>query len=123
MFESRRKLRRRRDRLFVRRRRLGRHEQVILSILAVLIGAAAAYGAIAFRWTIGAVQLGFFGFSSERGYGLAAERPWWQVLLAPAAGGLLIGLFIHYVMPGRLFRRAPQAVGRKLGVRLMSESM
>ena len=123
MFESRRKLRRRRDRLFVRRRRLGRHEQVILSILAVLIGAAAAYGAIAFRWTIGAVQLGFFGFSSERGYGLAAERPWWQVLLAPAAGGLLIGFFIHYVMPGRLFRRAPQAVGRELGVRLMSESM
>lgn len=53
MFESRRKLRRRRDRLFVRLRRLGRHEQLILSILAVLIGAAAAYGAIAFRWTIG----------------------------------------------------------------------
>jgi len=46
-----------------------------------------------------------------------------DIWLAPAAGGLLIGLFIHYVMPGRLFRRAPQTVGRKLGVRLMSESM
>ncbi len=68
-------------------------------------------------------RFGFFGFSSERVYSLAAERPWWQVLLALAAGGLLIGLFIHYVMPGRLFRRAPQAAGRKLGVRLMSESM
>ena len=82
-------------------RRVARNEQVILSTLAVLIGVVVAFGSIGFRIAIGWVQSAFYGFSSDDVFTLAGALPWWQVLLAPAAGGLLIGLFIHYAMPGR----------------------
>ena len=82
-------------------RRLARNEQVILSVLTGLVGAAAAGGVITFRELLGLVQLVFFGFASERVHSLAAELAWWHVLLAPAVGGLLIGLYLHFLMPGR----------------------
>ncbi|MEE8532342.1 MAG: chloride channel protein [Alphaproteobacteria bacterium] len=82
-------------------RRLARNEQVVLSLLAAVIGAAAAYGAIAFRALIGLVQLGVYGSASERLYGFAEGLAWWHVLLAPTVGGLVIGVFVHFVMPGR----------------------
>ena len=94
-------LRRSRNRLLVRLRRIRRNSQFILSLLALVIGAAAAYGAIGFRWAIDLVQLAFLGFSSERVATLAAELSWWRILLVPTIGGLLIGLFVFYVMPGR----------------------
>ena len=86
--------------------RFGRHDQVVLSILAVVIGAAAGGAAIAFRDAIGGFQWLAYGFSSENVASLAAALPWWQLLLAPTAGGLLIGLYIRYLMPGG----RPQAV-------------
>ena len=78
-----------------------RNEQFILSLLAVVIGALAAYGAIAFRELIGLIQLGVFGSDSDYLLSVANDLPWWQLLLAPVAGGLLVGLFVHFVMPGR----------------------
>ncbi|MFQ5957847.1 MAG: chloride channel protein [Alphaproteobacteria bacterium] len=87
--------------LIAKWRRLAGNEQVVLSLLAAVIGAAAAYGAIAFRMLIGLVQLGAFGTPSERLYSFAEELAWWHLLLAPAAGGLIIGVFVHFVMPGR----------------------
>lgn len=80
--------------------RFGRNDQVVLSILAVVIGAAAGGAAIAFRDAIGGIQWLAYGFSGEQVATLAAELPWWQLLLAPAAGGLAIGLFIRYFLPG-----------------------
>ncbi len=78
-----------------------RNEQFILSLLAVVIGALAGYGAIVFRELIGMIQL--FAFGSDSDYLLSVSKylPWWQLLLAPVAGGLLVGLFVHFVMPGR----------------------
>jgi CIC family chloride channel protein len=88
-------------RLAVRWRRFRRNEQVVLNVLAVLIGVAVAYAAIAFRLGIGLAQLGALGFASERLWALAAALPWWHLVLAPALGGLAIGLFLHYLMPGK----------------------
>jgi CIC family chloride channel protein len=81
--------------------RWGRSEHLVLAALAVVVGAAAGFGAIAFRELVGAVQTVFFGSPSERVYSLAAGLPWWQVVLAPALGGLMIGLFVAFLMPGR----------------------
>jgi CIC family chloride channel protein len=86
--------------------RFGRHDQVVLSVLAVAIGAAAGGAAVAFRDAIGGFQWLAYGFSSEKVASLAAELPWWHLLLAPTAGGLLIGLYIRYFLGGR----PPQAV-------------
>ncbi|MEQ9606474.1 MAG: chloride channel protein [Kiloniellaceae bacterium] len=86
--------------------RFGRNDQVVLSILAVVIGAAAGGAAIAFRDAIGGIQWLAYGFTSEKVASLAAALPWWHLVVVPTAGGLLIGLFIRYLMPdGR-----PQAV-------------
>ena len=78
-----------------------RNEQVLLSALAVAVGTAAAFAAVMFRELIGLIQTGFYGFGHERVVSGVAGLTWWHLLLAPALGGLLIGLYIHYFMPGR----------------------
>ena len=82
-------------------RRLIRNQQMALSVLAVVIGAASAYGAIGFRLAIDAIQLVFYGSPSEQVYSMAVALEWWHLLLAPAVGGLGIGLFVHFVMADR----------------------
>jgi chloride channel protein, CIC family len=93
-------------RLLVRLRRLTRNDQIVLSLLAVVAGAVVAYGSLGFRWLVGAVQYVFFSDPQEYLLSIAILLPWWQILLAPAVGGLLIGLFLKFIMPG----------GRPLGV-------
>jgi CIC family chloride channel protein len=82
-------------------RQLSRNVQVILSLLAVAIGAAAGLAAIGFRAVIDLIQQLGFGFSGEAVATLAELLPWWHLLLVPTVGGLAIGLFVHFFMPGR----------------------
>ncbi len=81
-------------------RQVTRHDQLILSALAVLIGAAAAYGAIGFRLLIDLIQGGLYGGPLSRLSAVTADLAWWHILLAPALGGLAIGLFFRYVVRG-----------------------
>ncbi|MEP3113603.1 chloride channel protein [Nisaea sp.] len=76
------------------------NDQVLLSALAVAVGIAAAFAAVLFRELIGLIQTGFFGFDHERVASGVAGLAWWHVLLAPALGGLLIGLYVCFLMPG-----------------------
>ncbi len=87
-------------------RGLSRNEQVILFFLAVLIGAASGYSALAFRVLIDLLQFIVYGNPADSLASHVARLPPWQVLLVPALGGLVIGIFTHNVMPGRL----PQGV-------------
>lgn len=82
-------------------RRLARNEHFILSFLAVALGVLAAYGSIVFRLGIGAVQQFAFGSDAERLFSAANQLAWWQIMLAPAFGGLVVGLFVHFAMPER----------------------
>lgn len=66
--------------------RVTKHEQVVLSILAVLIGGIGAGSAIVFREGLATIQYVFYGFSSERVHSLVAELPWWHILLATTTG-------------------------------------
>ena len=100
------KLRWSRRRARVHLRRFRRNNQLILSVLAAVIGVGAAYGAIGFRHLIDYIQLGALGFSSERVYTLAAELPWWHLVLAPTLGGLAVGIFVRFALSGG----RPQAV-------------
>ena len=45
-------------------------------------------------------QLGF-GFGGEQMAALAGALPAWRLLLVPLLGGLVVGLFVHFFMPGR----------------------
>lgn len=78
-----------------------RNDQIRLGCLAVLAGALGGGAGIAFREAIGWIQYLFFGFHSERFHSNAADLPFWIILLAPAAGGVMVGLIVRYVMPSR----------------------
>ena len=82
-------------------RRVTSNVQVILSLLAVAIGLTAGLAAIGFRTIIDHVQRLGFGFGGEQMVTLVNTLPGWRIVLVPAAGGLLIGLFVHFFMPGR----------------------
>ena len=83
-----------------------RNEQLVLSILAAIIGVVVAYGAIGFLSLITLLQeLTFttdltFASILERIYLFSSNLPWWHVMLVPTVGGFLIGLFLKFVMPG-----------------------
>lgn len=94
------------SRYFHELKRLVGNDQIVMSVVAVVVGGAGAGGAIAFRESIDFLQLLFLGFRSELVATNAAQLEWWRLILAPTAGGLLIGLFCKYVMPGG----RPQAV-------------
>lgn len=86
-------------RILIRWRRFSQNEQIKLSVLALIIGVAVAYGALGFRVGIELIQGQTFGFALEDGFHLIAALPWWLVLLVPTAGGLAIGVFVQHLMP------------------------
>ncbi len=74
---------------------------LLVWLLALVIGIGVGYAALAFRLSIGAVQYLWLGTASEDVYFTAHFGPWWLVLLAPAAGGLVVGLILERFVPGR----------------------
>ena len=80
---------------------LVRNDQLLTSVAALVVGFAAAAGAVGFREAISAVQWLFLGFHHELVASGARESGWWRIALAPAAGGLLVGLITYWLMPGR----------------------
>ena len=96
------------SRILMRLRRIIRNDQLILSVLAVVVGALAGGGTILIREGIDLVQGVFLGGKSEALIRVAQTLPWWQILFAPAAGGLIVGLFIYYFIPGR----QPQGIAK-----------
>ena len=77
-------------------RRLWRNDQVLLGILAIVLGFAAAYGAIAFRSLISMVQWTALSTGSEDLLKFMAGLEWWRIVLAPTLGGLVVGLIVRF---------------------------
>ena len=78
-----------------------RAEPFLSLVLAALIGFAGAYCAIGFRELYLAFQTIAFGTDADTLIAAIGNLPAWQIVAAPAAGGLLVGLFYRFVMPGR----------------------
>lgn len=76
-----------------------RNRQVSLSVLAVVMGLAGGCGAIGFRYLIDGFQILLLGFGSEQVLSLIGGVPDWRILLAPAVGGLLVGLLRWWLIP------------------------
>jgi CIC family chloride channel protein len=82
------------------RRSLRISETTWLFFLAMLAGLVAGFGAIAFNFLISFVQWLAIGTSAGKGpvpFILSGGAPAWRVLLAPAAGGLLVGPLIYFL--------------------------
>lgn len=67
--------------------------------LAIVAGLSGGLVGIAFRTIIGALQYLWVGTSSERILTSLASLPWWAVIAAPAFGGLLVGIILHFWHP------------------------
>ncbi|MCP5367546.1 MAG: chloride channel protein [Hyphomicrobiales bacterium] len=89
------------SRLLMRLRKVVGNDQLVLSALAVVVGAGSGAGVIAFREAIGLIQHLAYGTGDDILYLHLLDLPWWRVLLPPAIGGLAVGLLVHFAMPGR----------------------
>ncbi len=68
-----------------------KHEYVILSLLALIVGVAGGFGAIIFRAMILFIQTIFFASGTPLDNTLG-----YLVILAPAIGGLIVGLIVYF---------------------------
>jgi CIC family chloride channel protein len=76
--------------------RLG--ERTLMILLGTVIGIAGGFGAVFFRWLIGAIHgLAWMdiGTPLENIMGV----PWYWRMLVPAAGGLVVGLIVRFLAP------------------------
>ena len=89
------------SRVLVRLRRFVKNDQLILSFLALAVGAATGGAVVAFREIISATQTWFYASGTERLFQHAQHLPWYWLVAAPAIGGLLVGLLIRYGMPNK----------------------
>ncbi len=78
-----------------------KNEQIILTILAAVVGLLGGGGAIVFREGISLAQEIALGFDSESVFTLAGQLPWWRILLSTIGGGLVVGLLLRFAMPGQ----------------------
>lgn len=78
-----------------------RHDQFVLFLLALVLGALAAGAAIAFREALDFVQRTVYGYGAAQFDMLVREVAWWHILLGTTGGGLIVGLIVRFVMPDR----------------------
>ena len=72
------------------------NDHLILVILALFVGTIAGAAVIVFRESISIVQFGFYGSASERFFSNDNNSEWWQILIVPIFGGLLVGLIVQF---------------------------
>ena len=77
-----------------------RDETLTLSIIAIVLGLVVGWAITGFREAIDLVQWLAFGSTDERLASVVRDLPWWQVLLAPAAAGLAVGVFFRFIATG-----------------------
>jgi CIC family chloride channel protein len=94
----------------IRLRRIIENDQLLLVLIALALGALGAFGVIAFRGLITLIQMIALGFDSPHVLEFARQMPWWRILLAPTLGGLAIGLFVKYVVPGGRSQGVPDVM-------------
>ena len=89
------------DRARNRLRSIGKDHQLTLLTVAVVVGLAVGSGAMLFRDLMDLFQLIFLGTEDERLADFVSELDWWHIVLAPAAGGLLVGAYLRIFLDGR----------------------
>jgi len=84
--------------------------QHVVWLLAPIIGLLTGIAAILFRLAIGLFQWPWLQDMSENVAQAASEQPWWVILLAPALGGLLVGVMLRYVLTARRTGSVPDVM-------------
>ena len=71
------------------------HRHVYLSLVAILIGILAGYGALIFRYVIKMAQYGFYQNTNDV-LTFHSAMPFWLKIVLPAIGGLIVGPLIYF---------------------------
>ncbi|MFV1852237.1 MAG: chloride channel protein [Thalassospira sp.] len=87
--------------LLNRMRRLVKSEQLVLSILALVVGAMGGGGAILFRDGLLFIQSLVYGTGDEALHTYLRALPAWHLIAGPTIGGLIVGIFIYKFLPDR----------------------
>ncbi len=88
--------------------------QPVVWLLAALIGLATGAAAIVFRLAIGAFQLPWLGTMSEAVAKAARAEPWWVIVIAPAVGGLAVGLMLQYLLVAKRTAAVPDVMEARI---------
>ncbi|MEX0351539.1 MAG: chloride channel protein, partial [Paracoccaceae bacterium] len=71
--------------------------QIQFWFIALLVGIAAGFAALAFRMAITELQSFIYGADDRlRLHSFAADMPWYVLLIIPTVGGLVVGLIFYY---------------------------
>ena len=77
--------------------------RLVFFLLAALIGMVVSLATVLLIEAISFVQLLGYGARSEAQFAsIAAEHPWWRLMLVPLIGGLLVGVIINF-LPSRRY--------------------
>ena len=87
-----------------------RHDHLVLAILALAIGLSAGGAVILFREGIAWIQWLYYDTTSPRLYYQLLELPPWLLLLVPTAGGLFVGVFVHWTLPDKRPHGIPDVI-------------
>ncbi|MEM6664485.1 MAG: chloride channel protein, partial [Pseudomonadota bacterium] len=72
--------------------------------VALMIGIVTGYAVLGFRTLISVLQEFFYGADEASIHSFAAGLPWWQVLIIPILGGLVVGQILVRLSPTRRAR-------------------
>ena len=75
------------------------NDQMILAVLAFVVGILSGGAVIGFREGISFFQDAFFGTDSERLFLHLAGLEWWQIVWPPVVGGLIVGILVRIGLP------------------------
>ncbi|MFV2052196.1 chloride channel protein [Aliiroseovarius sp. YM-037] len=85
--------------------------QVQFWFIALVIGIAAGFAALIFRKCIDVLQRSLYGTDDVRMLHTFAETlPWYWILVIPIAGGLAVGLILHYFTPDGRCRTVSEVI-------------
>ena len=79
----------------------GRYEHWVLMVLAIIVGTASGYAAIGFYLLLGLIQEFLFGTSDASLASAMTDIAWWQIILIPVFGGLIVGQLLRFMPGGR----------------------
>jgi CIC family chloride channel protein len=80
---------------FSGRQTLHTNEHTIMAVLAVVVGLAAGFGAVGFRYLINFFQTLTYGGENDL-LELVINLPWYNRVAVPAIGGLIVGPLVYF---------------------------
>ena len=85
--------------------------QVQFWFIALAIGVVAGFAALFFRKGVEALQRALYGVDDPRLlHSFAEGLPWLLVLVVPVAGGLIVGLILHWLTPDGRVRSVAEVI-------------